>query len=724
MKRYFFMGFCSILTLIVVFAAPVAVAKNLSFKSKAQSPEQTSSSKAKVPLGLSIDRAMERNAKEAKLLIQKALEASSGDNAALNLRLAQLAFSQNDTVEGRKALALVLDSPLAKNTALMADLYKKLSLTERQWLAPKLVAKGFLEPMPKSSCPFFELERRQERAELLSLLAASTSVSEENLQKIWRELYIVLPEAKGLQEFAKHEKFASWQASLSTKEVLERINNLQLFGKNKEAKESCDLARNNSELGNDAQCALAYESAKIERKMRRYQEARKHFQELAMRCDSEIRIKSRYMDLQLAALSNDKKAYEKFDQFVADYPTHGFSDDILMFKTNLLLDSCEKEQALKSLDRIIQEFPTGDMIERALFVKSIIYADIGKTSEALLALNKLKTISSAGSLRNAQAQYWIARLNIWSDLRVLKSRPKNISQSKTQLLSLVESSTPSIYSWLAYLLLTELKVKPTQIKPAKKSLSTFLKKISNPSLKYINELIELGFFREAVALLNESELGDKNANLGAIAELYIKAGKPEAGHQKLIRCNASVALDLKNRAPGSFEQISWPKPFAAEVKHASMQVDVPLPIIYSVMRQESCFLPDAHSWAQARGLMQLMEATAKEHAPRFGIKKLEAQDLFDPKLNLLLGASVFFNYWQRFARNAAVALSAYNAGPNNARKWFLAHQGQPLDIYLEEIPFSETQDYVKNVLAAIFHYAARDGLKHLPPLELRLGSAP
>lgn len=702
MKRY-------LITFIILFSSYSVGGRNLVTKSGI---------KSQVSLGQKIDQIMTKNSKQAKLLIKNQLKLKEADHVVLNLRLANLAFKEGDLMQGRISLEAVLESPLAKNTALMNELFNNLPQSEQLWFAPKLALKGILENRPKSSCPFFELDSRKQRGELLNKLALSNTLDLNSLHKIWQEIFLILPETIDKKDLSVTEEFSTWENTLSAEDLVKRLQNLMLFGKNQEAKASYEFALKR-EWEPIERCALDYENAKIERRMRRYKEARKQFTELSLKCDGEIKQKSRYMDLQLAAMASDDKCYDNIDLFVSDYPTHGFSDDVLIFKTMIQLEHGEKEQALNTLDYLIKLFPTGDMIEKALFMRALLLAEMGKSDQALEVLKKLKDISSPESLAHAQAQYWIARLNIFSDLKSLKSSKKNINPAKKELLNLVETEDPTVYSWLAYLLLGELKIKPKFLK-TKKSLSITKKEITNKNIKYIEQLVQQGFYREALMLLNEEKLSPSEVgDIGAMAELYIKIGQKEAGHQKLIRCDQKIAGTLRKYWRARYNELAWPKPYQVQVNEASKRAKVPKQIIWAIMHRESGFLPNARSWAQARGLMQLMMSTANEHAKVLGIKELKPEDLFNPNLNLLLGSYAFNKYWQRFG-NIAVALSAYNAGPNAAKKWLSAYEGQPLDIFLEKIPFKETKAYVENVLGATFSYAKSEGLASLPSLDLYL----
>lgn len=636
-----------------------------------------------------------------------------------NFRLAELAALRKKSREWRLLLSKTGNSLLTRNTKLMADMYRGASNEDKKWLSSKLASWGFFNPPLESPCPFFELDQRKRRGEFLHILS-DQQLDKINNNAIWNELYLLIPEVVDEKKYNLNPEFLSWQKQLKAPDFLKRMNNLLVFGKNLEARQTFhDAIKIVPELSHAQRCELDYVNAKIERKLRRYANARAQFQALNKSCPSEVAIKAEYMDLMLASMAGDLSVADQFDRFVSKYPTHGFSDDVLLFKANMYLEKTDYASALASLNLLEQQFPTGDMIKRALFVKGFLLARLGRIDEALGSLKKLKLRCLPDELSFSQAEYWIARLMLFPDVASLKDpHKKNSKNAGIMLQGLIGLEHKNVYSWLALQLLNEIGQKPV-FEAKHKPLPYEKPKSEKASLQFISMLVEQGFRREALALLDEERVGaEQEVSMGVIADAYIHLGQPELGHQKLIKCDESLAISFRRRWPELYRQIAWPKPYTREVKLASARVDVPPPVIFSMMRQESGFIAEATSWAQARGLMQLIGSTAGEQAKRLGINNYNVEDLFRPELNLLLGSSALFGYWQRFG-HLAVALSAYNAGPVAAKKWLKENAKKPLDTYIESISFKETEAYVKSVLGGAFNYGLMDG-HHLPMLSMQL----
>lgn len=166
--------------------------------------------------------------------------------------------------------------------------------------------------------------------------------------------------------------------------------------------------------------------------------------------------------------------------------------------------------------------------------------------------------------------------------------------------------------------------------------------------------------------------------------------------------------------------LRYPTPFREHFDAAAKAHGVDESLLYAIARQESRFVPDIVSSAGARGLMQLMPATARWVARQLGYADYRPAQIVDPETNTSFGA-FYFGYWlARLDNHPALAAAAYNAGPGRAQAW---RPDAALDgaAWIETIPFNETRDYVKKVLANAMLYA-RTLSKPEVPLSARIGS--
>ncbi|MEZ9525839.1 murein transglycosylase [Enterovibrio norvegicus] len=138
----------------------------------------------------------------------------------------------------------------------------------------------------------------------------------------------------------------------------------------------------------------------------------------------------------------------------------------------------------------------------------------------------------------------------------------------------------------------------------------------------------------------------------------------------------------------------------------SKERQVPLTTLLALSRQESAFYTNAVSPVGARGLMQLMPATARETSKKLGFNYRGTKSLSDPGVNIRLGSGFLSMMLDRFDENRILAFAAYNAGPHRVTRWLERSDGN-LDAisFIEAIPFRETRGYVQNVLMYDIYYS-------------------
>ncbi len=161
-------------------------------------------------------------------------------------------------------------------------------------------------------------------------------------------------------------------------------------------------------------------------------------------------------------------------------------------------------------------------------------------------------------------------------------------------------------------------------------------------------------------------------------------------------------------------------PYRERVEPNARSRDLDPGWVYGLMRQESRFVTAARSGVGAQGLMQIMPATGKWVAGKLGMSGYNVGWLQDPDTNVMLGTTYMRMVLEGLDNHPVLASAAYNAGPGRAKRW---KDAKPLEgaIYAESIPFNETRDYVKKVMANSVIYAALfEG--RAPSLKARLGT--
>lgn len=168
--------------------------------------------------------------------------------------------------------------------------------------------------------------------------------------------------------------------------------------------------------------------------------------------------------------------------------------------------------------------------------------------------------------------------------------------------------------------------------------------------------------------------------------------------------------------------LRYPTPFSEHIGGRAGHHTVDPALLYGLIRQESRFNPAATSSAGARGLMQVMPATATWLAKKIGMSKPGDKALGDPAINVQLGSAYVRHLLDTLEQSPVLVTAGYNAGPRRAQRW---RDQRPLEgaIYAESIPIGETRDYVKKVLANATVYGRQFGSGALS-LRDRLGIIP
>jgi soluble lytic murein transglycosylase len=180
-------------------------------------------------------------------------------------------------------------------------------------------------------------------------------------------------------------------------------------------------------------------------------------------------------------------------------------------------------------------------------------------------------------------------------------------------------------------------------------------------------------------------------------------------------------INTSERTPNAFDaEQRFPTPFREAVTQRSRDIGLDPAYVYGLIRQESRFIMDARSHVGASGLMQVMPATARETARYIGLTGFTADQINDRDTNIVIGTAYLKRALDDFGGSMPLAAAAYNAGPGRPRAW---RNGPVIEaaIWAENVPFSETRDYVKKVLSNTTNYAAL--LSGQPQsLKVRLGT--
>lgn len=150
-----------------------------------------------------------------------------------------------------------------------------------------------------------------------------------------------------------------------------------------------------------------------------------------------------------------------------------------------------------------------------------------------------------------------------------------------------------------------------------------------------------------------------------------------------------------------FWQALYPLAYFQPVSKWSKQRNLNSLLVLGLIRQESRFQPEIRSVAGAVGLMQVLPSTGEQTSQQIGLQDYWLTDVED---NINLGTAYFDYVHQLYQNNSVLAIASYNAGPGNVAKWLRELPTEDTDVFIEAIPFPETNNYVRVVLENHWNY--------------------
>lgn len=320
---------------------------------------------------------------------------------------------------------------------------------------------------------------------------------------------------------------------------------------------------------------------------------------------------------------------------------------------------------------------------------------LGRYEEARQHFESLATSSTASDWNIAGGAYWAARANLVSGW----------PEAVTPWLALGARYHHTFYGLISARLLgkrVEFQWDRPPLQP-----STLARLFANSAVQRAVALTEVGQHHLAEREIRRLQPGLNRTSAEALLALASRLGLP-AAEMKLARTTLDPASPYY--AAAAYPVPRWTPAEGYSVDRA---------LVFAFIRQESHFNSRAKSRAGARGLMQLMPATASFVARDRRLRSSGRNRLYDPNLNLELGQrylQILFND-DVVAGNLLMAAAAYNGGPGNLRKWLrkMKHQGDPL-LFIESIPSRETRLYVSRVMTNLWIYRQQLG-QQAPSLD-------
>jgi soluble lytic murein transglycosylase len=395
-------------------------------------------------------------------------------------------------------------------------------------------------------------------------------------------------------------------------------------------------------------------------------------------------------------------------QLERDFPHHRLADDARLRRAIVLQQNGDAAQAESILATFADDYPEGDMRSEALFRLALARMTRADWKDAVAPLDRAVALDESDhkSPSAGRSAYFRARA----------AAALGDAQDAAQRYESIVLETPlSFYMTQAYARLAALD--PARAHLAFDAAAQREAREGGGLLTRDHAELHSAELARARALLETGELDEAKRELGRMlgdgadgelvwmaALLYEQAGAPDVA-QTTVQSKLGELFTHYPAGPWRPRwEIAFPRPFGDLVEQASLASSVPPCLTWAIMRQESAFVTDARSPSDAYGLMQLIVSTARGVARGTGFGS-DPDSLKRPEVSIALGTKLLGGLRASYPANRALAIAAYNGGGGSVARWLAARPNEDFDLWVEEIPFDETRNYLKRVLGNEAAYA-------------------
>jgi soluble lytic murein transglycosylase len=226
-----------------------------------------------------------------------------------------------------------------------------------------------------------------------------------------------------------------------------------------------------------------------------------------------------------------------------------------------------------------------------------------------------------------------------------------------------------------------------------------------PNAARVSRLIELGLYRPALNELQYAQKvwGDSPQLQATIGLVQNKLGNLRLGINAMKRAYPQYMAAGGESLPVDILHVLFPIDYWPLLKGHAQAKGLDPYIVAALVAQESTFDAGIRSSANAIGLMQMLPSTGRRYARKMGIRPFSERTLTNAETNVKLGTQYYTDLIERFGA-AHLALASYNAGEHRVQRWVNETPDLPQDEFIDNIPFPETQNYVKRILGTAEDY--------------------
>lgn len=393
-------------------------------------------------------------------------------------------------------------------------------------------------------------------------------------------------------------------------------------------------------------------------------------------------------DIYASYFSSSKlNTWKKINQIASKYSLKGH--DYVMYK---LAGFMPDNEAYILYYNISQKYPEGNYAAESLWNVIWNYYTKREYTKALDLANKhLKTYQNVKS--TPKVMFWIYKI---------QTKQGKTTEAHNMLSKLANKYPDNYYGLRADSILNKnndfWQTNHKNRLPLNKEVIEFplsLSQIEIKDLKIINEIFESGDYE----IWQDADFNNP------IIDSWIEYKKGKKTHSIILARDFIDKMDIKPPFLSAAYKLNYPLYYVEEINIAGSKLKIDSFLITALIREESHFNENAKSSVNASGLMQLMPATMDYIMKKFGVNyDKDTSDITNPRLNLYAGCHYLKYLKERFNNNDLYVIAAYNGGEGSVSKWINTYNIKDNDEFIENIPYAETQNYVKKVFKTYHMY--------------------
>lgn len=459
---------------------------------------------------------------------------------------------------------------------------------------------------------------------------------------------------------------------------------------------------------------VALRIAECDYHLSRYRAARDRLKPLLE--DDTLGPEARFYHLSAVGKLGDRKTFaDGVRELVEDFPTSEWAAEALNSLAVHLVVIDEDDEAAAIFRELVRRFPKHRHAERAAW-KAGWAAYRGRRFEDTIRIFETAAATFPRADYRPAWLYWSGRS---------RDRLNDTVTANERYRLVVADYRNSYYGRLAAALLTERRQPVLPAAPAPVSVATTLPG-APPNEPLMRELTSLQLYDDALREVQYAQrvYGDSAQLMATTAWIRHRQGLGLRAQERFAALRGAITLMRRaypqflaaggEDLPPDVLQVIFPLDYWPLIQKYSKIHGLDPYLITALMAQESTFTAEVRSAANARGLMQLLPSTGRIYARKVGMRSFSSASLYQPEINVRLGTRYFKELLDRFG-GVHYALAGYNAGEHRVARWLNEAPGLPADEFIDNIPFPETQNYVKRILGTAEDYRRLYGAGILDP---------